>query len=61
MVVEVEYLQWERSSGFPPEAGKTTLGRGVAEILGFDFDDLDEAQTWLGLGMNLATTLDARL
>lgn len=25
------------------EAGKTTLGRGVAEILGFDFDDLDEA------------------
>eukprot|EP00434_Breviolum_minutum_P025283 symbB.v1.2.022337.t1/scaffold1934.1/size95668/3 len=26
-------------------AGKTTLGRGVAEILGFDFDDLDEVIT----------------
>eukprot|EP00435_Cladocopium_sp_Y103_P012144 s5700_g3.t1 len=27
------------------DAGKTTLGRGVAEILGFDFDDLDEVIT----------------
>eukprot|EP00438_Fugacium_kawagutii_P018032 Skav216301 [mRNA] locus=scaffold494:161738:175993:- [translate_table: standard] len=34
-------------------AGKTTLGRGVAEILGFEFDDLDEAwQT--GAEVNIA-------
>ena len=24
------------------EAGKTTLGRGVAQLLGLDFEDLDE-------------------
>ena len=39
-------LKWGFMVGVPPEAGKTTLGRGVAEILGFDFDDLDEAWTW---------------